>query len=130
MVRHHNTECLHVTDFITVKNSVNFPLLGNPTDLLLRQILPKTTFEEDVVKDGVLIPGRVVNNIIDKIMKNIRNHHISVSENDRATTSQEPQTSSSMLNTEWMDPLLLSMKVKKNCKYSEQNKTWTWYNIR
>ena len=97
LIRHQNTECLHVTDFITVKNSLNFPLLGNPTNLLRMPILPKTTSEENVEKDGVLIPGRVVNNIIDRIMKNISNHHINVSENTEKT-SEEPKSSLSLLS--------------------------------
>ena len=90
MVRHQNTDCLRIMDFITVKNSLNFPLLGNPTILQSRQLLPKTTFEENVEEDGVLIPGRVLNIVIDRIMKNIRNHHIS--NNDTATTSGEPSS--------------------------------------
>ena len=75
-----NTKSLHIMEFITVKNSVSFPVLGNPTNLQSIQLLSTTTFEENVEKCGVLIPGRAVNNIIDKIMKNIKNHLISVSD--------------------------------------------------
>ena len=119
LVRHQDTDCLRVTDFIIVHNSLNFPLLGNPTILQSRQLTPKTTFEENVEKDGVLIPGRVVNNIIDKIMENIRNHHISVGDKDKAKTGEEHKSSSSILNTERTD----------SSKYNGKYYTWTRVHI-
>ena len=92
MVSHNNTQCLHVTEFITVKNSVDFPLLGTPTNLLQSmKLLPTTTLEENVEKDGVLIPGRVLNNIMDKIMNNIKNHQISLRD-DKVTCCDEPKS--------------------------------------
>ena len=100
LIRYENTECLHVMEFTIVHNSLNFPLLGKPIKLIqCVPLLPKTTFEENVEKDGVLIPGRVVNSIIDRIMLSIREHHINV--RDESTAALEESKTSMLDSTEW-----------------------------
>ena len=78
MANDNNTRCLHITEFITVKNTVNFPLLGNPKNLSIittGPIAPKST----VGNDGVLRPGRDLANQVSNIMTAMTQHYISPS---------------------------------------------------
>ena len=77
MINHNTTKCLHITEFITVKNTVDFPLLGNPRNL------SNTAGPEEapgdlttVGKVGVLRPGRDLNNLVSNIMTAMTQHYI------------------------------------------------------
>ena len=117
-----NLPRFHITEFVTVKNTVDFPLLGNPVTIkTLLPILPKTT-SENVEKDGVLIPGSNVNNIVFKILKKIRNHHIShiqtvTAQGESTATATAVPSNSGFLN---------SIGYQKTNIYSRhQPKIWT-----
>ena len=67
-----NSKYLHIMEFTTVKNSVNFPLLGNPTTLSATgPIKPSEEFPR------VLRPDRYLNNLLSNIMTAMTRHYIS-----------------------------------------------------
>ena len=89
ITRYQGNICLHITDFVTVKNTVNYPLVGNPVLLkdLPEKMEGKTTFE-NMEKDGVLIPGSNVSSLVLRIMNNMRNHYVSHAQ----TTQTRPES--------------------------------------
>ena len=84
-ISYHNTKqntktpILHIKEFSTLKNTIDFPLLGNPTNLFNSGKISKTT-SDSFEKNGVLIPGINVSNLVSKIMKDMSNHFMSDSD--------------------------------------------------
>ena len=82
IITYQDNICLHITDFVTVKNTVDFAVIGKPVLLnnvphsfLLPSLEEKTTFENTEV-DGVLIPGSNVKSMVVRIMNNMRSHYV------------------------------------------------------
>ena len=70
MIKDNNTKSLHIMEFITVKNTVNFSLLGNPTNLS-----STTRPINSVENNGVLRPDRDLNNLVSNIMTAMTHHY-------------------------------------------------------
>ena len=77
IISHQDNICLHITDFVTVKNTVDFAVIGKP--VLLNNVPQKkeekTTFENTEL-DGVLIPGSNVKSMVVRIMDKMRSHYV------------------------------------------------------
>ena len=130
IISYQSRTCLHIKEFLTVRNTLDGRVIGNPISLFKLPKLnePKTTFE-NAQKDGVLIPDGEVNSLVSKIMKDISNHHVN------HTGSKHPEEDSLLYRSEWFNPIrpIPSVPAVSRSKHvykilsqlPKQKNTWT-----